>query len=129
MSTTDEIRHLLERRVDAMRRHDATAANAALDRAIVAFEVAGPLQTPARQATDVAATQAWLDSFAEGPFVTMDALAIHAEGAVAYCHSLNRLRGRGNDGREIDVTMRSTMGLRKSSAGWTIVHAHTSLPR
>lgn len=129
MDAVEEIRELLRKRIEALRVHDAKAANAALDKCVVAFEVAGPLQLPAQQATDAAATQTWLDSFDEGPFVSVNELTIYADAGVGYCHSLNRLYGRGNDRRAIDLTMRSTLGLRKTNAGWVIVHAHTSLPR
>lgn len=129
MSDTDEIRTLLNLRIEALRRRDAASANAPLDSRIVAFEVAGPLQIPSRQATDNALTQAWLDSFDEGPKVTMEELSIYADGVVAFCHSLNRLQGQRSDGQEVDVTMRSTLGLRKVDGEWKIVHGHTSLPR
>src|SRR5580765_3173601 len=42
MSDTDEIRTLVYKRINALNRRDATSANAALDRHVVAFEVAGP---------------------------------------------------------------------------------------
>jgi ketosteroid isomerase-like protein len=129
MNDAEQIRNLLNVRIEALSRHDAVAANEMLDAAIVAFELAGPLQVPAAQATDPSATQAWLDGFIEGPEVTLEELAIHAEGSTAFCHSLNRLRGRPADGQEVDVMMRSTLGLRKRHGSWKIVHAHTSLPR
>ncbi len=112
-----------------MERKDAAAAVAVLDRDIVAFEVAGPLQIPASQARDVAATQAWLDAFEGPPCVDAGELTIHAAGDVAFCHSINRLSGRMADGREINIEMRSTLGFRKKESEWTIVHAHTSVPR
>ncbi len=129
MTDVHEIRTLLNARIDALRRRDATSANEILDPHVVAFEVAGPLQVPPAQATDVALTQKWLDSFADGPNVTMEELVIHSDGAVAFCHSLNRLQGRRSDGQEIDVTMRSTLGLRKKDGQWKIIHGHTSFPR
>lgn len=129
MSDEDAIRALLERRTEALARRDAAAANAMLDRRMVAFEVAGPLQVPAADATDNALTQAWLDSFEEGPSVLLEELSIHEDGTVAFCHSLNRLEGRRTDGQEVDVTMRSTLGLRKIDGEWKIIHGHTSLPR
>ena len=129
MSTADEIRSLLDARIDALRQRDATSANALLDRQLVAFELAGPLQIPSEQATDNSLTQAWLDSFSEGPNVTIEQLSIHADGAVAFCHSLNRIQGRRSDGQDIDVTMRSTLGMRRVDGEWKIVHGHTSLPR
>ena len=129
MTDTEAIKALLETRINAMRQRDAAAANAALDPAVVAFEVAGPLQIPPAQAADSALTQAWLDTFGEGPQVTMEQLSIHSDGSVAFCHSLNRLQGKRTDGQEIDLTMRSTLGLRKLDGEWKIVHGHTSLPR
>lgn len=129
MSDTDEIRAVLNSRLEALRRRDAKSANAVLDGRMIAFEVAGPLQLPSAQATDDDLTQAWLDSFEEGPRVTMEELAIYADGCVAFCHSLNRLEGRRTDGQEVVVTMRSTLGFRKVEDEWKVVHGHTSLPR
>lgn len=129
MSDTDEIRTLIEMRVEALQRRDAEAANACLASHIVAFEVAGPLQLPSAQAIDNAQTQAWLDSFEEGPTISLDELAIYADGAVGFCHCLNRVRGQRARGHEVDVTMRSTLGLRKLRGEWKVVHGHTSLPR
>ncbi len=129
MNGAAEIEKLLETRIAALMRRDGAAANAVLDPRIVAFEVAGPLQLPAAQATDAGITQVWLDSFDSGPEVTIEDLSIHADGEVAFCHSLNRLQGRRMDGQEIDVTMRSTLGLKKLGGEWKIIHAHTSLPR
>lgn len=129
MSDVDEIRALLELRIDALRRRDAVAANQLLDRRLVAFEVAGPLELPSKAATDIAQTQAWLDSFEDGPRITMEKLIIHAEGSTAFCHSLNRLQGCRKNGEWVDVTMRSTLGLLKRNGQWKIVHGHTSFPR
>ena len=129
MSDAEDIRSLLDRRLAAIQQRDAINVNAALDSDVVTFEVAGPLQITSAQATDVALTQAWLESFAEGPIVTMDELKICADGTVAFCHSLNRLQGRRADGQEVDVTMRSTLGLCKRDGEWKIVHGHTSFPR
>lgn len=98
MNDAEQIRKLIETRIGAMARHDAAAANEVLDAEVVAFELAGPLQVPAAQATDASAIQAWLDGFVEGPEVSFEELAIHADGSVAFCHSLNRLRGRRADG-------------------------------
>jgi len=128
MSDADEILAVLNRRIAALQNCDAIAANAVLDRNLVAFEVAGPLQLSSAEAIDSALTQEWLDSFEDGPNVTMDELTIHADGSVAFCHSLNRLRGRRKDGHAVDVTLRSTLGLSKQDGAWKIVHGHTSIP-
>jgi len=129
MTDAEDIQALLEMRLNALRQRDAVAANAVLDSHVVAFELAGPLQLPPAQATDSALTQSWLDSFNDGPRVTMEQLSIHADGSVAFCHSLNRLQGRRTDGQQVELMMRSTLGLRKLDGEWKIVHGHTSLPR
>ncbi|MGE5563591.1 MAG: YybH family protein [Bacillota bacterium] len=129
MNETEAVAAAIARRIDAMERHDAAAAVALLDPLVVAFEVAGPLEVPPEQARDAAANQAWLDSFASGPKVEVSDARIYAEGSIAFCHSLHRLTGTTKGGREIDIAMRSTLGLRKTDGEWLIVHAHTSVPR
>lgn len=129
MDVTDEIERVIEARVAALMRKDAASANAVLDPAIVAFEAAGPLQIPPDRVRDNGLTQAWLDSFDEGPEITIESLTVHADGKVAFCHSLIGLKGRPLDGQKLDLKMRSTLGLRKTGGEWKIVHAHTSFPR
>jgi len=128
MNETGEIEKLLEARIAALARKDGAAANALPDPNIVAFELAGELQVPSAQARDDAVAQAWLDTFEEGPKITIEELNILQDGNVAFSHSLNRLQGKRSDGKTIDLQMRSTIGFRKLQGKWTIVHAHTSLP-
>ena len=47
---------------------------------------------------------------------------------VAFCRSLNRISGTRTDGEETDVWVRATVGLRKISGKWLIVHAHEPVP-
>lgn len=128
MSDDEQIRELILSRIEAMRSKDAAAAIAPLADDLVAFELLGPLRVPSSQATDVAAFQSWLDSW-EGPVDTeIRDLQIHADGDVAFCHSLTRLRARRPGGQQVDFWMRSTLGLRRRGRTWKIVHAHTSVP-
>jgi ketosteroid isomerase-like protein len=127
-SEADEaaIRTLIDERVAALRDHDGARAVAVLADDLVAFELAPPLV--AQRATDADAAQAWLDGF-EGPVETeISDLRIHADGTVAFSHSLNRLRATRKGGGRVDFWMRSTLGLRKSGGAWKIVHGHTSVP-
>lgn len=127
MDDEQAIRGVIEARIAAMAAGDAPAAVAVLAPDLVAFELTGPLRLPAAQATDAAAMQAWLDSW-DGPIETeIRDLHIHVAGDVAFCHSLNRLRGKRR-GQPVDFWMRSTLGLRKRGGEWTIVHGHTSVP-
>lgn len=129
MNDTGEIERLLKERIASLANKDAACANAVLDQGIVAFELAGPLQITSAEATDDKIAQAWLDGFKTGPQITIHELSIHRDGDVAFAHSLNHLCGRRSDGKEIDLTMRSTLGFRRVSGKWKIIHAHTSLPR
>ena len=122
------IRGVMEKRVAAIAARDASAAMAVLAPDLVVFELAGPLQICAAQATDVAAMQAWLDSW-DGPIETeVSGLEVHVSGDVAFCHSLNRLRATRWGGHAVDFWMRSTLGLRRRDGEWKIVHGHTSVP-
>ena len=128
MSDEQAIRAVIDARIDALRRKDAAAATATLSADVVAFEMAPPLQLGAAEARSVEGLQAWLDGW-DGPVETeVSDLRIHVAGDVAFCHSLNRLRGTKPGGGQVDMWMRSTLGFRKTGGEWKIVHGHTSVP-
>jgi ketosteroid isomerase-like protein len=122
------IRALIEARVAAMAAGHGAAAVADLSPELVAFELAGPLVVPASVAASAEAAQTWLDSWESRPETEMRDLAIHVSGDVAFCHSLNRLKGLRKDGKAVDFWMRSTLGLRRIDGEWRIVHGHSSVP-
>ena len=55
-------------------------------------------------------------------------LVIEAGDDVAFCHALTRLSGTKTDGEQVDLWFRSTVGLRRTAAGWQITHEHDSTP-
>lgn len=121
------VRAVLAERINAIRSKDAKRANAVLAKDLVAFELVPPLGIAGAAARDDAQLQAWLDSW-EGPVDTEVAeLVVHVAEDVAFCHSLNRLRGRRGE-REVDFWHRSTLGFRKIDGSWKIVHGHSSVP-
>jgi ketosteroid isomerase-like protein len=124
----DDIRHLIQNRVEAMARKDSAALASSLAPDAVIFEMVPPLRLPAGAAQDVAGLDDWLSSWAKGPTVEMIELQIEAEGDLGLASSLNRLIGKRLDGRSTDLWMRSTLGLRRIDGEWRIVHAHTSVP-
>ena len=126
-SPDHEIRELIERRIDAIRKKDAAAAIACLSDDIVAFEMIAPLALPAGAARDEQGFATWLSGFEEIDVEVHD-LGIHAESQLAFAHSLNRLTGTRVGGAAVDLWMRSTLGFRREAEGWRIVHAHTSVP-
>jgi len=55
-------------------------------------------------------------------------LRVTASDEVAFCYALIRLTGSRSDGSMSDVWFRNTLGLRKISDAWKIVHGHESVP-
>ncbi len=55
-------------------------------------------------------------------------LSITAGDAVAFSHSLNRIRGERTNGEDTDVWVRVTAGFRKIDSKWRITHEHSSVP-
>ena len=123
----DEIRALIERRIDAIRNRDAAAAIACLSEDVVAFEMIPPLALSAGAVRDEQGFAAWLSGFDEVDVEIRD-LTIEAGSRVAFAHSLNHLTGIRAGGTPVSLWMRSTLGFRRQGDGWRIVHAHTSVP-
>jgi PhnB protein len=128
MATAEaEIRRLIDERIKAMRRKDAAAAVARIAADAVTFELAPPLVAPEGMAADADALAAWLGGFEEVDVAVHD-MAIHADGSVAFAHALHHLTGTRAGGAKVSLWMRSTLGFHRERDGWTIVHAHTSVP-
>jgi ketosteroid isomerase-like protein len=51
-------------------------------------------------------------------------LVIHADGDVAFAHSLNRLAGTRLGGGRTDILDALNLGFRRTPEGWRIVHGH-----
>ena len=123
----DEIRALIERRIDAIRNKDAAAAIDCLSEDVVAFEMIPPLALPAGAVRNEQGFAAWLAGFEEVD-VELSDLRIEAVSNLAFAHSLNHLKGTRAGGSPVSLWMRSTLGLRREAGEWRIVHAHTSVP-
>jgi ketosteroid isomerase-like protein len=135
MTTTDtmsgseaQIRAIVQERVAALRERDADRLAAVYAPEIVMFGLAPPLQDTGPRVADPAYWRPWLESWT-GP-ITLDVtgLDITTGGDVAFCHSLNRMRGTKAGGGHQDLWFRATLGLRKTGAGWKITHEHSSTP-
>lgn len=122
------IRALVEDRIAALRDKDAARLAAAYAPEIVKFDLAPPLQATGPRIAEPAYWRPWLDSWT-GP-ITLDVteLSVTVSGNIAFCHSLNRMRGTKSDGGQQDLWFRATLGLRKAGRVWKIAHEHTSTP-
>jgi PhnB protein len=72
----------------------------------------------------------------EGWFATWDGplgyemrdATVVSGGGVAFVHGLAHMTGRKVEGVAVDLWFRLTLGLKKTAAGWKIVHEHQSVP-
>jgi len=55
-------------------------------------------------------------------------LRIAAGDDIAFAHFLYHVTGRMTNGNEVDMWVRSTMGLQKGDGVWAITHEHNSVP-
>ena len=128
ISEAAEIRAVVQERIAALRDKDAARLAASYAPEIVKFDLAPPLQTTGPHIAEPAYWRPWLDSWT-GP-ITLDVteLGVTTGGDIAFCHSLNRMRGTHTDGGRQDLWFRATLGLRKTGSAWKITHEHTSTP-
>ncbi|MFJ9468942.1 YybH family protein [Streptomyces caniferus] len=128
--TTDEtlIRELLEDRAAATTARDARRFLASCAPDLVDFSLAPPLQFRGPEALDRQGVEAWYATW-EGPIeVSLTQVEVTVGDEVAFCHSINRMRGTKTDGFEVELWSRATVGLRKIDGAWKITHTHSSVP-
>jgi predicted dithiol-disulfide oxidoreductase (DUF899 family)/ketosteroid isomerase-like protein len=94
---------------------------------VVSFDLAPPLQYAGTEALRKSLAE-WFATFQGLIGYDVHDLIITAGGDVAFCRSLNRIRGRRTNGEETDVWVRATMGFRRVGGRWLIAHEHASVP-
>ena len=118
------IRALLDAWAAALHARDAGGVVACQAPDMVLYSLAPPLvgKTSARW------LQAWFDTW-DGPIGYAFAdLEVTVGGDVAFAHGLSHMSGRKTDGEVIDLWFRCTLGLRRRSGAWIVVHEHESVP-
>ena len=124
-----EIRALLDRWANAFeaRDIDAIMSNYAPGDAVIAYDIAPPLQYKGKEAyrKDY---QEFLAQY-DGPIhVEYRDMRILSSGDVGFVHALERFSGKLRNGQQSDMWLRYTGGLRKMNGKWLIVHDHVSVP-
>jgi ketosteroid isomerase-like protein len=122
-----EIRAIVETRTRAVRDRDVEALMAHVSPSVVSYDVVNPLEYHGAGEVRARARE-WFASFAGAIDLQVHDLRIMAGEGVAYCSSLNRIRGAVVTGGEIDMWIRSTLCLTKEDGRWVITHQHTSVP-
>lgn len=122
-----EIRAIIEARVKAVQTGDVDAMMAALADDVVTFDVVNPLCREGRAAARERA-DAWIASF-EGPIDWESSdVVVSTDGDVAFSHSFSHVTGKQKTGAKVDMWFRTTLGFRRTSNRWLIVHEHSSAP-
>lgn len=122
-----QIHERMEQWAKALRAKDLDGLMSHYIRDIVVFDLVTPLQYKGA----VAYRKNWADWFRsfQGPVgYEIRDLNITTGDDVAFCHSLNRIRGSRTSGESTDVWVRSTVGFRKIGGNWMITHEHFSVP-
>ena len=126
---TDEaaIRELVGSWAAALRAKDIDAVMAHYAADVVSFDLAPPLRYAGADALRKSLAD-WFSTFSGPIGYDITDLSIAASGDVAFCRSLNRLRGTRSSGEKTDVWFRVTVGCRKIDGRWLVVHEHASVP-
>ena len=126
-SDETQIRQLMEQWVTALHAKDLHTLLSCYAPDVLAFDIVPPLQY---QGVDAyrKSFEAWFASV-QGPidYATRD-LHITIGDAVAFGHSLNRVRSTQTTGKTTESWVRVTVGLRKLAGTWKITHEHVSVP-
>jgi ketosteroid isomerase-like protein len=99
----------------------------------VVFNLAPPLVAgTGSRAGDLAALEGWITSFDAPPRLAHREPTVHADGDVAFVHTLTSMSGskspEGTGTATFTLWFRSTYGLRRLDGRWLIVHQHESVP-
>jgi len=124
-----EISALLDRWAKAFEAHDVDGimANYAVGDAVVAYDIAPPLQYKGKESyrKDY---QEFLAQY-DGPIhVEYRDMRIVSSGDVGFVHALERFSGKLKGGQQSDMWLRYTGGLQRTNGKWLIIHDHVSVP-
>jgi uncharacterized protein (TIGR02246 family) len=122
-----EIRALIERWAEAVRKHDRNGILADHDPDIVMFDVPPPLQLKGTGEYD-ASWDLFFSWHRPSDAFDVHALDIVAGSDVAFAVALMRCGGANENGEHSELDFRLTVGLRKIDGRWRVVHEHHSVP-
>ena len=125
----EQIRRLKVEMTNALRNKDVDGVVSAFADDSVMFVLAPPLRFKTGvDSPGENGVREWFDTFEGSLGYEFRELEITSGETVAFCHSLDRIRGRRTDGTNTDTWVRETLGLRKIDGEWRIAHQHQSVP-
>ena len=124
----EQIRAVLDDWAAAITTKDARRAVVHYAPDVVSFTLAPPLRYAGDEVRDPDGLDGWFRTW-DGPIgYEIGERVIEVGGDVAFCHGLTHLTGTKTDGARVDLWFRSTVGFRRTAAGWQITHEHESTP-
>jgi len=123
----DQLRALIADRVRAIYDKDVEALVARVAPDVVSFDALPPLQRIGAEAIR-ARLQEWFGWY-DGPIgYQVRDLRITAGDDITFAHFLYHVTGAMTNGNEVDMWVRTTVGLQKTDGVWVITHEHNSVP-
>lgn len=126
-SNESEIRALLERQSEAMRRKDIDQLMACYAPDVVYFDTVPPLRFVGSDALRARFLR-WFDGFQGSIGMERRDLTVLTSGDIAVAYWLSRASGILVNGREVGSWVRATSCSQRSGQGWLITHEHVSFP-
>ena len=126
-SSQAEIRTIIEARAKAAGTGDIDAMMADVADDVMVFDVVDPLRRAGKALSRERAIK-WQESYGRPPTWENRDVAVTVDGDVAFSHALSHVTGKLKTGGEIDMWFRTTLGFRRISGRWLIVHDHGSAP-
>jgi len=127
VSAEQELRDLVDERVQAVRERDSAALAARPADDVITFDVLPPLNSRGSHAT-IEHLQQWFDGY-DGPIdYTVRDTQVSAEGELGFCSFLYHVGGTLKTGDQVNMWVRATLCCRRIKGHWRIVHDHESVP-
>jgi len=126
-SSEQQIRAVVEERVQAVRAKDPAPLTARHGDDVVTFDVLPPLLRRGPGPV-IEKTQQWFDGYRSDIGYRVEELDVAAEGDIGFCSFVYNVQGTLLSGDEVDMWVRATLCLRRVDGTWRIVHDHESVP-
>ncbi len=127
MSAEQELRDLVDERVNAVRDRDRATLAARPADDVITFDVLPPLNSRGSQAI-ADHMQQWFDGY-DGPIdYKVRDVQVSANDELGFCSFLYHVGGTLKTGAPVSMWVRATLCCRRLAGRWRIVHDHESVP-
>lgn len=123
----DEIRALVQERVDAIAAREASVLVRREAPDVRTFNTLPPLELEGSGAV-AAQLEAWFDGYSNGPRYEVHDLSVDSSDDLAFAAFVYRVSGTLLSGDAVDMWVRATLIYRRVDGAWRIVHDHESVP-